>query len=202
MSWCQVNSGSMSSTPPSNVHIIFDFQKLSVILLHDHFPFKFWISFLYFWEPVIFQLSDLSLLCTLILIMSEAFSLSVCWKKTHRCSFFQHALIFECLYPGSSPAPSCTKLFSVQWQGLIHSVPSQMFYSFSESFYDWFSNQISLGRGESVLWLYPLANIWLYLFLQNISPCIWTGLNYPFQYKQQNTEANFICIHVDLIGDF
>lgn len=131
--------------------------------------------------------------------MSEDFSLSVCWEKAHRCSFFQHALIFECLYPGLSPTPSCTKLFSVQRQGLIHSVPSQMFYSFSESFYDWFSNHIPLGRGESVLWLYPLANIWLYLFLQNISLFIWTGFSYPFKYKRQNTEASFICMPVDLI---
>lgn len=163
--------------------------------------FKCWISFLYFWEPVIFQLNDLSLLCTLILIMSEAFSFSVCWEKAHRCSFFQHTLIFEYLYPGFSPTPSCTKLFSVQWQGLIHSVPSQMFYSFSESFYDWFSNQIPLGRRESVFWLYLLANIWLYLFLQSISPCIWTGFSYLFQYKTQNSEASFICRPVDLIGE-
>lgn len=119
--------------------------------------------------------------CALILIMSEAFSLSL-WDKVHRLGFFQHALIFEYLYPGTSPDPSCTKLLSVQRQGLIHSVPSQMFYNFSKSFYEWFSNQIPLGRGECQCFDYVLWQTCDYILsLESIFLCAWKVFSHPFQ---------------------
>lgn len=197
MSSCQINSPLMSSTHTSNVNFIFDFQKPPLGLLNNHFQVLNLLSM--FFRTC--QFSAQWFIAALHSIMSEAFSLSLCWDKVHRLSFIQHALIFGEVPRFKYSIPSRTKLLSVQWKELIHSLPSQMFYSFLKSFCKWFSNQIPFGKGESEFWLYPVASIRLYPFFLDCFSVSEMFLANHFNENNKAVRANFIfCLQTSFGG--